>query len=943
MENHTIMNDRKLAAIVFTDIVGYTKRMEADEDSTMTLLARQREIIFPLVKEFGGEVIKEIGDGLLMMFNSAGKAVRFAMAVQEKLREDELTIRAGIHIGDVIFEEGDVFGSAVNIAARIEPLALAGGICISEDVRSQIRNQKDIITVSIGKKELKGVNEPIEIYRIASTEAIEPEPAVPVFKDLWQRRVLQITGIYLILAYLIRLGMGFIVREYMLSPHLVNLVWFILLSLIPSIILISYFHGRKGISKWSRIELVGLPLNIIVAMLIVFFVFKGKDLGAITTTLTVQNEDGKPVEKLIVKKEFRKKIYLFNIQNLSGDEGLNYLQYGIPAMIQFDLSQDIFLNSETSMNIYSKMVEAGYKDGVGLPITLMQHYADQRHMNYFLFGDLDKQKGEYILNIILYNTQYTRLVSEFSIRDKDPFGLVDQLTPAIKKAMGLPESHISETADLPVSEILTASEKALNYYSMSIKENALNNWTENVRLLDLAIQEDPSFALAYVSISLAYFNTNNFEASQTALNKAMDLLYKLPERQKFIVKYVYYVLGQEPEKALAVVKMWVDLYPDDLLAHTTLAQRYAVRNMYQEAIHEYKEILRLDPEQYQILITLGDYYLQSGNFDSSLVYYQKYAEKYPQQTESYRNLGDYYQLIGDMEQARENYEKALLVADASEEVTVKIDLANILMNTGHFDPAYKEYMEVLDISKTARDSARIYNALEKYYLTKGQVHKSLESYEQKLAKYKTFLPPKDIMVFRVFTIEPYINAGQADRALKILDEIKSRLEPPLDNVVPFGYMELYAETGDVEKAKEAISGAEDLIKGFGEEVLMANIYFTQAKINELLGEYQSAIDYYTRYLKTYATEYDIHSYIARCYRHLKEFKKAEEEIQTSLKFLPFDPTVNYEAALLYLEKGDREKGTEYLEKAVGIWKDADSDYQKASLAREKLDSLSLSN
>ena len=150
------MKEHKLAAIVFTDIVGYTSRMEADELKTMQLLTRQREIIFPIAKEYGGEVIKEIGDGLLMMFTSANQAVRFAISVQEKLKDEELAIRAGIHIGDVIFEGGDVFGSAVNIAARIEPLATSGGICISEDVRSQIRNQGDILTASIGKKELKG-------------------------------------------------------------------------------------------------------------------------------------------------------------------------------------------------------------------------------------------------------------------------------------------------------------------------------------------------------------------------------------------------------------------------------------------------------------------------------------------------------------------------------------------------------------------------------------------------------------------------------------------------------------------------------------------------------------------------------------------------------------------------------------------------------------------
>ena len=119
--------DHKLAAIVFTDIVGYTKRMEENEQLTMQLLQKQREIVFPIVESYGGEIIKEIGDGLMMMFESAIEAVRCAISIQTRLKDEELTIRAGIHIGDVIFKGGDVFGSAVNTAARIEPLAPPNG------------------------------------------------------------------------------------------------------------------------------------------------------------------------------------------------------------------------------------------------------------------------------------------------------------------------------------------------------------------------------------------------------------------------------------------------------------------------------------------------------------------------------------------------------------------------------------------------------------------------------------------------------------------------------------------------------------------------------------------------------------------------------------------------------------------------------------------------
>ena len=113
--------DHKLAAIVFTDIVGYTWQMEEDEQRTMQLLEEQRKIVFPVVRSFHGAILKELGDGLLMMFSSAVDAVRCAIQIQVLLRDEDLTIRAGIHIGEVIFRDGDVFGSAVNVAARIQP------------------------------------------------------------------------------------------------------------------------------------------------------------------------------------------------------------------------------------------------------------------------------------------------------------------------------------------------------------------------------------------------------------------------------------------------------------------------------------------------------------------------------------------------------------------------------------------------------------------------------------------------------------------------------------------------------------------------------------------------------------------------------------------------------------------------------------------------------
>ena len=162
---------RKLAAIMFTDIVGYTALMSRDEGLALELLDRNREILKPIIEGTNGEWLKEIGDGTLSAFSSAVEAVQCAMEIQRSLASDQnLTLRIGIHIGDVVFRDGDVFGDGVNVASRIEPLAEPGGICVSERVFADIRNQAGIHTGHLGRKALKGFAEPVDVYTVFSAQ-----------------------------------------------------------------------------------------------------------------------------------------------------------------------------------------------------------------------------------------------------------------------------------------------------------------------------------------------------------------------------------------------------------------------------------------------------------------------------------------------------------------------------------------------------------------------------------------------------------------------------------------------------------------------------------------------------------------------------------------------------------------------------------------------------
>ncbi|MBS4028900.1 MAG: tetratricopeptide repeat protein [Ignavibacteriales bacterium] len=165
---------RKLAAIMFTDMVGYSAMIQKNESLALALLKKQEELLHPIFQKYGGDEVKKTGDGYLVEYASALEAVNCAVEIQRTLHEyhsateheTQFQIRIGIHIGDVVHRDGDVFGDGVNIAARVEPLAAAGGICITEDVFHQIQNRNEFKVVRLGKGQLKNINFPIGLYII---------------------------------------------------------------------------------------------------------------------------------------------------------------------------------------------------------------------------------------------------------------------------------------------------------------------------------------------------------------------------------------------------------------------------------------------------------------------------------------------------------------------------------------------------------------------------------------------------------------------------------------------------------------------------------------------------------------------------------------------------------------------------------------------------------
>ncbi len=161
--------NRQLAAIMFTDIVGYTAMMGNNEQKAFELLRKNREIQKPIIEELGGRWIKELGDGVLASFPSVSNAVYAAIKIQDTCNQaKDFELRIGIHLGEVVFENDDIFGDAVNIASRLQTLAPPGGIFVSESVQRDLSNKKDIQSEFVRIENLKNVKDPIQVYKIFS-------------------------------------------------------------------------------------------------------------------------------------------------------------------------------------------------------------------------------------------------------------------------------------------------------------------------------------------------------------------------------------------------------------------------------------------------------------------------------------------------------------------------------------------------------------------------------------------------------------------------------------------------------------------------------------------------------------------------------------------------------------------------------------------------------
>ena len=481
--------------------------------------------------------------------------------------------------------------------------------------------------------------------------------------ELRDRRILPAVGVYVAGVWVAIEILDRMVERYLLSPYLSDIVFWGLYSLIPAVMLIAWTHGRPGKDKATRLEKVGVPINLIATLGLLITVFGDKDFDLTATQITVNNELGQQETHYITSETFRRRMAVFFWTNESGNPELDWLQYGITELLVQDLQQDPFvLASSPWINFgdgfYSRMQRGGFNDGLNVPLSLMRKIANEANHQYFVDGSLNKVADEFVLTARIWDTQTLDQVAEIKQRGWDIYTATDRLSKDIREALDVPESSKRIAEDLPLTETYGESEEALKAYIYGLNARLFNNdFVASNGFFDQATGIDPGFVLGWLLKADNMIESGDLPGAQEAFTKAQELDYRLPSHDRARLKAMLYRLAGDHEKLMSFLYLQAKIR-DDASSHNRLARMLMISGELEEAKKESLLALERDALNVGIYLQMSTLERATGNMEAAIDYARKYREQKPEDIEANIQLGDLLRDSGKLDAAEQQYKQA---------------------------------------------------------------------------------------------------------------------------------------------------------------------------------------------------------------------------------------------------------------------------------------------
>jgi len=584
---------------MFTDMVGYSALTQKDESLALRVLEQHRSIVRPLLTKHGGHEIKTIGDAFLVEFPSALAATTCAIEIQKTLfehaesrsGENAVRLRIGLHVGDIIHKEGDVFGDGVNIAARIEPLAEPGGICLSEDVARQIQNKVDYALIRLGKGELKNINLPVDIYRVIRPWEKRRFGFVDRLIFAVARKKIQhlmATLLFAVAVVIAVLWQTMPVSHVPLPTNRVAVLPFVNINTDSKDEYFSDGMTEELISSLSKIR----DLNVIARTSVAKYKGGKLDIAEIGNALGV----GSILEGSVRTAGDEARISV-NLVDVTSQKTIFSREYTRPIKdvfaIQTDIAQSI--TSALSVQLLSGEIESLAKKGT----------ENSEAYRLYLLGrfHLSKRTGEEVIKAIGFFTQAVQRDQSFALAYA---GLAECYTLAGNAGYGsLPRDEAIANAKRFASQAIALDEsQAEAHASLAYVKFRIDwDWAGAEREFQRALQLKPGYARAHEWYALYLSIMGRFDEAMKEMLRAQEL-DPLSTSVSTGIGRIYH-FEYKLEEAIAQFKKTLELDPDYAEAYFGLGMTYTVAGRYDEAATDYKKAIQLSGNRLVMMSMLG--------------------------------------------------------------------------------------------------------------------------------------------------------------------------------------------------------------------------------------------------------------------------------------------------------------------------------------------------
>ena len=774
-----------------------------------------------------------------------------------------------------------------------------------------------------------------------TVRAAVPQPKTPtsLTRNLFERRIPQVFLIYAGASWALVEATAFMTGEFLLSLHWTSVVMAALLLLLPSVAMLAWYHGRSGPDAAPMAEKIGIPLNVAVAAAVLVLLFRGVDLGARTTTVSIE-VGGETIERTVARPEFRKRTALTRFSaapELREDE--HWLTHMAPLALELDLAADDFFEPISVSVFNQRLADFGLQRGEDLPLPLRWAVAELLHATFIVSGAVGRTGDGYRVTMNLDNTDIGQRVSETVHEGPDFLALVDEMSETVAEVLDLPARDGIE--DLPIRDRLTEDEAALAAFGRAYGKMLADPADREAALegLRAATALDPTFAVAQYDLSVAYLDANRTEEATAALQAVIDNLYRLPERVGFLARADYHFLTEQPGLGWAVVEEWVALHPEDPAALDYLSLMQSILGDWRGLIRTLETRYRLSPANHSLLKELAGAYESLGDDDGARAALERYARQMPADYTGHVDLARFHQRLGLHDIAREHLERAIIVDPRNPEPVG--ELASMDLRSGRFEEAWAGLEHARELARTPRQSAGVFDQLKEYYRFRGQMEDAIRTADTWLGTVSGVYTPLRIAQQRFADIGIYLEAGRHEDAATLFEALRSQLEPLESDpfFVTHSELRIALASGEVEVARSTYQVAADWIEEWGAHMLQPVLTADLGRIEEAVGNYEEANRHYRDALSHDDGMVDVHRRLGGALRKAGRLDEAETELREALRLVPSDPYANLEMATVLDARGDTEGAVTHLGRALAAWEPADESFEPARQARTMLAEL----